>query len=196
MPSASSPADLHIANNLRLASGDLTDAMVLRKQKSRNAAYLAQQAVEKLLLALLVSENLERTRAESHRLDILVEKLPPNNGLRQRLSQLSYLAVFATTFRYPKDGGRLPSDPDWDRLDQSIALAGELIDEASRHFGVDLAGSDRIPAGRIARSASLQPPTFPRIESLRLPLPGGGSRLLSPGFPPWKMGGRTRQEQQ
>ena len=149
MPSASSPADLHIANNLRLARGDLADALVLRKQKSRNAAYLTQQAVEKLLLALLVSENLERTRAESHRLDVLVERLPPNNGMRERLLRLTYLTVFATTFRYPKDGGRLPAEPDWARLDESTALAAKLIDEASRHFGVDLASSDRIPAARI-----------------------------------------------
>jgi HEPN domain-containing protein len=149
MPSASSPSDLHIANNLRLGRGDLADAQQLLKSRSRNAAYLAQQAVEKLLLAILVSENLERARAESHRLDILVDKLPKNNRLRERLSQLSYLTVFATTFRYPKDGGRLPPDPNWDRLAQSLALAGELIDEASRHFGVDLAGSDRVPAARI-----------------------------------------------
>ncbi len=149
MPSASSPTDLHIANNLRLAAGDLGDARVLRSNQSRNAAYLAQQAVEKLLLALLVSEGLERTRAESHRLDVLVEKLPLDNRLRGRLSELTYLTVFATTFRYPKDGGRLPAEPDWGRLDRSIALAAQLIDEASRHFGVDLMGSDRVPAGRI-----------------------------------------------
>jgi HEPN domain-containing protein len=116
---------------------------------SRNAAYLAQQAVEKLLLALLVSERIERTRAESHRLDVLVDKLPAQNRLKERLSQLTYLTVFATTFRYPKDGGRLPVEPDWDRLDRSMALAAELIDEASLHFGVDLSGSDRVPARRI-----------------------------------------------
>jgi len=51
MLSASFPVDLHIANNLRLAAGDLRDAKTLRKFHSRNAAYHAEQAAEKLLLA-------------------------------------------------------------------------------------------------------------------------------------------------
>lgn len=149
MPSASSPADLHIANNLRLATGDLRDARLLRGAGSRNAAYLTEQAVEKLLLALLVSERIERTRAESHRLDILVDKLPAVHPLRAGLLELVYLTVFATTFRYPKDGGRLPPEPDWNRLDRSLTIATELIGAAAIHFGVSLDGPDRVPAQSI-----------------------------------------------
>lgn len=53
MPSASQPGDLHVANHLRLANGDLEDAVTLHARGSRNVAYHLQQAAEKLLLALL-----------------------------------------------------------------------------------------------------------------------------------------------
>ena len=77
MPSASDPKALHIANDLRLAAEDAKDARTLLAVKSRNAAYHAQQATEKLLLALLTSEDLHAQRHESHQLGIMIEKLPP-----------------------------------------------------------------------------------------------------------------------
>lgn len=146
MPSASSPASLHIANGLRLASADLRDAMVLRSASSRNAAYLTEQAVEKLVLALLTSEGIHAPIRESHQLEVLVDKLPPDHGLLPRLRQLTFLTIYATTYRYPKTGGRLPPEPPWDRIDAAVAVAGDAISEACKHFGVDATAPGNVPA--------------------------------------------------
>jgi hypothetical protein len=81
MPSASDPKALHIANHLRLAAEDAKDGRTLLAVRSRNAAYHAQQAAEKLLLALLTSENLHAQRHESHQLGIMLEKLPPDHPM-------------------------------------------------------------------------------------------------------------------
>ena len=150
MASASSPLSLHIANYLRLAQSDARDARTLLATKGRNAAYLTQQAAEKLLLALLTSEGIERSRSESHRLDVLVEKLPAANPLRPELASLGYLTAYATTFRYPKQGGRLPADPDWQRLEASLDQIDAALRNLADHFAVDLDASDREPAGRSA----------------------------------------------
>ena len=149
MPSASSPASLHVANGLRLASGDLRDAKVLRQTGSRNAAYLAEQGVEKLVLALLTSENIHAPIHESHQLGILVDKLPMDHALLPRLRTLTFLTVYATTYQYPKTGGHLPAEPPWERIDGAITLAEALLAEACASFGVDVAAPDTIPAQRL-----------------------------------------------
>lgn len=146
MASDSSTVRLHIANYLRLASRDLHDAKTLRASSGRNAAYLAEQAAEKLLLALLTSEGIERTRSESHLLDVLVGKLPESNPLREDLARLGFLSVFATSYRYPKQGGRLPAEPDWPRVDEALKLLESILNRTVQHFGVDLVGDDRLPA--------------------------------------------------
>src|SRR5207244_7410479 len=80
MASSSTPLDLHIANLLRLARGDLDDARSLRETGSRNAAYHAEQAAEKILLAILTSENVQVERKDHHRLDVLADLVPRENG--------------------------------------------------------------------------------------------------------------------
>ena len=99
MPSSSTPADLHIANLLRIAAADARDAKVLLAVKGRNAAYLAEQAVEKIMLALLISEDIQVFSKDSHRLDVLLDKLPQQNPLRATLAELTALTAYATTFR-------------------------------------------------------------------------------------------------
>lgn len=146
MPSASSPANLHIANGLRLAAADLADARTLRGTGSRNAAYHAQQAAEKLVLVLLTSEGVHAAIRESHQLDILLDKLPPEHPLQERLRSISFLTIFATTYRYPKPGGRLPGPPDWPAVDSAIEEVDRMIAQSCRHFGVTLAASDAQPA--------------------------------------------------
>jgi HEPN domain-containing protein len=148
MVSDSSTARLHIANYLRLASGDLRDARTLRASGGRNAAYLAQQAAEKLLLALLTSEGIERARSESHLLDVLAGKLPESNPLREDLAKIGFLSVFATTYRYPKQGGRLPVQPDWHRVDKALATLESILNRTVQHFGVDVGADDRLPASK------------------------------------------------
>ncbi|WP_166141446.1 HEPN domain-containing protein [Methylosinus sp. RM1] len=149
MPSDSPRLDLLIANALRLAANDSRDARTLRKTGSRNAAYLAEQAAEKLLRALLTSEGVDIQRQDSHRLDILVDKLPSGHPSTEQLKRITFLTIFATTYRYPKTGGRLPPEPDWRKVDAAMETVDVMIAEAADHFGVDLSASDSTPAQNI-----------------------------------------------
>ena len=142
MASSSTPLDLHIANYLRLAKSDLDDARSLRKTGSRNAAYHAEQAAEKTLLALLTSEHVQVERKDHHRLDVLADLVPNENPFRERLRALSFLTSIATTYRYPKPGGRIPPEPTWEDIDDALDRIGVLVREIASRFGVDLDAGD------------------------------------------------------
>jgi HEPN domain-containing protein len=134
MPSVSDPKALHIANHLRLVAEDAKDARMLLAVRSRNAAYHAQQAAEKLLLALLTSENLHAQRHESHQLGIMLEKLPPDHAMQADLKPLEFLTAFATTYRYPKTGGRLSPPPDWSKIAAALDRIDGLIKVGVQSF--------------------------------------------------------------
>lgn len=138
--------ELHIANLLRLAKDDIAAAAMLAAHENRNDAYHAQQAAEKILLALLTSEGIRAERRDSHRLDVLRDLLPDANTFKTRFSPLTYLTVYATTYRYPKDAGRLPARPDKSELSPAVEALTVLLGAVAAHFGVDLAESDRVPA--------------------------------------------------
>ncbi len=146
MPSASDPRALHIANDLRLALEDAKDARTLLTVKSRNAAYHAQQAAEKILLALLTSEDVHVQRHESHQLGIMIEKLPSDHPMVADLKRLEFLTAFATTYRYPKTGGRLPPLPDWGKIASALDQIDGLIKLACRHFAVNISADPSVPA--------------------------------------------------
>jgi HEPN domain-containing protein len=146
MPSASDPKALHIANDLRLAAEDAKDARTLLAVKSRNAAYHAQQATEKLLLALLTSEDVHAQRHESHQLGIMIEKLPPDHPMVADLKRLEFLTAFATTYRYPKPGGRLPPSPDGSKIAAALDQIDASIKLACTHFSVDVSADPKVPA--------------------------------------------------
>lgn len=139
-------AELHIANTLRLAHEDLEAAEMLAAKNNRYDAYHAQQAAEKILIALLTSEGVRAERRDSHRLDVLRDLLPNANAFKDRFSSLTFLTVYATTYRYPKDAGRLPARAEKGDLDPAMKALKELLDDVAAHFGVKLADSDRIPA--------------------------------------------------
>lgn len=138
--------DLHIANHLRLADEDLKAAQVLIKAGNRFGAYHAEQAAEKILLALITSEQTHVERKDAHRLDVLRDKLPDENPFKARFQSLVYLTAYATTFRYPKEGGRLPAQPSEEEIDEGVAKIKSILDDAVKHFGVDINASDNFPA--------------------------------------------------
>lgn len=138
--------ELHIANNLRLAHEDLEAAEMLAAKKNRNDAYHAQQAAEKILLSLLTSEGIRAERRDSHRLDVLRDLLPDANTFKGRFSSLTFLTAYATTYRYPKDAGRLPARAERDDLDPAMEALRKILNDVAAHFGVKLTDSDRIPA--------------------------------------------------
>jgi HEPN domain-containing protein len=74
-------AELHIANTLRLAHEDLEAAELLAARGNRYDAYHAQQAGEKILLALLISEDIRAERRDAHRLDVCGISYPTPIGL-------------------------------------------------------------------------------------------------------------------
>jgi HEPN domain-containing protein len=141
-------ADLHIANSLRLAHEDLVAARALSAIDNRNDVYHLQQAAEKILLALLNSENIRAERRDSHRLDVLHDLLPNQNAFKVRLSAITFLTVYATTYRYPKDAGRLPQRGEKDQIEAAADTLEVILADAAKHFGVGLTDSDREAAQR------------------------------------------------
>lgn len=146
MVSFSMSAELHIANTLRLAHEDLEAAQMLAAAKNRNDAYHAQQAAEKILIALLTSEDIKAERRDSHRLDVLRDLLPNDNAFKGRFSSLTFLTAYATTYRYPKDAGRLPARARKDELDAARQSLKTILDDVARHFGVNLTAPENVPA--------------------------------------------------
>lgn len=95
--------------------------------------------------------------------------------IKARFQSLVYLTAYATTFRYPKEGGRLPAQPSEEEIDEGVAKIKSILDDAVNHFGVDINASDNVPA---KNSAPL------RIKS-RLPTgcpcPGCNDRMMGGG---------------
>ncbi|WP_165826114.1 HEPN domain-containing protein [Rhizobium wuzhouense] len=141
-------AELHIANALRLAREDLDAARLLSGADNRNDAYHAQQTAEKMLLALLTSEGIRAERRDSHRIDVLRDLLPDADPFKARFAPLTFLTVFATTYRYPKDAGRIPARAERDELERVLVTLQAILTDLAEHFGVELSASDRLPAAR------------------------------------------------
>lgn len=139
-------AELHIANALRLAKEDLEAAEMLAAKDNRYDAYHAQQAAEKILIALLTSEGIRAERKDSHRLDVLRDLLPDDNSFKARFSSLTFLTIYATTYRYPRDAGRLPAKAEKNDLMPAMEVLGAILRDVAAHFGVGLNASDKIPA--------------------------------------------------
>lgn len=127
-----------IANALRLAFGCARDARLLSETGSRNAAYLAEQALEQVVRAIATSETIHIERPDAHQLDKFVRRLPDTHPEKSSLHALSWLEAYATTFRYTSPSGAIPKAPDPARLQAAIADIAALIDRVSTHFGIDL----------------------------------------------------------
>jgi len=145
-------AELVIANYVRIASQDLEGAFVLAQAGNPNAAYLCQQAAEKLLRAVLTSEGIHG--GTGHRLGPMVQMLPDANPTKPALSALIELEAYATTYRYPTSS-RIPAKPPTDELQALLTKVRALLDDLVQRFGVDLQDQRRP-----ARTAS--PPRYIR----------------------------------
>jgi HEPN domain-containing protein len=130
-------ADLVIANLLRIAREDLDGASVLLARGNRNAAYLCEQAAEKVIRAVLTSEG--QHAGIRHQLDEMVSVIPDENPLKPALREIEQLAAYATAYRYPSPGGRIPSGPPGSELAGLIKKVDAVLSDAASRFGVDLA---------------------------------------------------------
>lgn len=128
-----------IANGLRLASGCLTDAHTLQRAGSRNAAYLAEQALEQIIRSLATSERLHIERHDAHQLDKVVRRLPDDHPEKASLNALVWLEAYATSFRYTSPSGQIAKVPSATTLTQALNSIDELLERVVGHFGVDLA---------------------------------------------------------
>lgn len=109
-------------------------------------AYHLQQCAEKMLLALLTAENIHVERRYAHALDVLRSHLPDANPFKATFKPLETLSSFATTYRYPKDGGSMPEPPSAQEVAEWLEALERLIAEIAAHFQVDLKASGRVSA--------------------------------------------------
>lgn len=121
-----------IAAMLDLAVADLDAAGMLAAGGNRYAAYHLQQAVEKMVKATLLSLNLEA--GIEHRLDLLLSRLPDGNPWRQRLAPFVTYTPYATTYRYPTPGGRIPEAPPAIELTRDLALLRPIVQDMRREL--------------------------------------------------------------
>lgn len=130
-----------IANTLRIAREDLAGARLLAKAGNRNAAYLCEQAAEKIIRAVLTSEGLHA--GIGHALGQMVGQLPDANPLKPELMKLTPLAAFATTYRYPTSA-RIPAPPGEADLAEHMDRVEAMLQRTAIGFDVDLADSGSI----------------------------------------------------
>jgi predicted nucleotidyltransferase/HEPN domain-containing protein len=117
-----------VAAYLDLVEQDLQAAQLLAAAQNRYAAYHCQQAIEKLVKALLLHDGLQA--GVEHRLDVLVSRLGAEHPWAARLRPFDRYTPFATTFRYPTPGGRIPAAPPADEVLVDIAALSQLLDVA------------------------------------------------------------------
>ena len=138
-------ADLVIAGYVRIARQDLDGARLLNAAANRNAAYLCEQAAEKLIRAVLTSEGIQA--GIRHELPDMVAKVPDENPVKPLLRAIEHLDAYATAYRYPSPRGRVRMPPTPIALDQDIAKIGAALVEIVARFSIDLAHADG-PAGK------------------------------------------------
>ncbi|HWU91531.1 MAG TPA: HEPN domain-containing protein [Kofleriaceae bacterium] len=114
-----------VAAYLELATKDAEAAELLRAGGNRYAAYHVQQAVEKITKALLLARGIEA--GIEHRLEELFRRFADEDRWPERLHAFVSYSAYATAFRYPTPGGRIPADPPVDALRRDIASLRELI---------------------------------------------------------------------
>jgi HEPN domain-containing protein len=134
-----------IAGMLRIASQDLDGARLLNQAGNRNAAYLCEQAAEKVIRAVLTSEGVQA--GIRHELPDMVDMVPDENPIKPALRAIEHLAAYATAFRYPSPRGRIRPPPTTAELEVDIAKIGAALSAVVAAFQVDLSKLN-VPASR------------------------------------------------
>ena len=138
-------ADLVIAGYVHIAKQDLDGARLLNREENRNAAYLCEQAAEKLIRAVLTSEGIQA--GIRHELPDMVSKIPDANPVKPLLRAIEHLDAYATAYRYPSPRGRVKPAPSPTELDQDIVNIDRALAEIAARFQIDVSKSTG-PAGK------------------------------------------------
>lgn len=110
---------------LELAAKDAEAAELLLAGGNRYSAYHVQQAIEKITKALLLTRGIEA--GIEHRLEELFKRFSSEDDWPARLLPFVGYSAYATSFRYPTPGGRIPIDPPADELRRDISSLRDLI---------------------------------------------------------------------
>ena len=138
-------ANLVIAAYVRIAKQDLDAARLVNQAANRNAAYLCEQAAEKLIRAVLTSEGVQA--GIRHELPDMVTKIPDANPVKSLLRAVEHLDAYATAYRYPSPRGRIKPAPTPAEIDQDIVKIDAALVEIAARFAIDLSNLDG-PAGK------------------------------------------------
>lgn len=138
-------ADLVISGYVRIAKQDLDGARLLNRAANRNAAYLCEQAAEKLIRAVLTSEGIQG--GVRHELPDMVAKITDENPVKPLLRAIEHLDAYATAYRYPSPRGRVKTAPTPADIDQDIVKIDDALVEIAARFAIDLSKLDG-PAGK------------------------------------------------
>ena len=133
-----------IASYVRVAAEDLRGARTLFKDVNRNAIYLCSQAAEKIIRAVLTSEN--KHGGAGHNLSIMVNMISDENPVKPLLRAMDSLGDYATAYRYPTTGGRLKEAPAPEEFERLAECVDAALKEVAKRFEVDLADQGK-PAG-------------------------------------------------
>jgi HEPN domain-containing protein len=131
--------ELLIANFLRIAAEDLEGARLLAAAHNRNAIYLCEQAAEKIIRAVVTSEN--KHAGIKHDLADMVDLIDDDNPRKPSLRAIEHLSQYATAYRYPVTSSRakrIIPGPSATELQDAIDGTGHALAEAIRYFAVDL----------------------------------------------------------
>lgn len=121
-----------VALFLQIAGEELGAARALARAFPRQAAYFAQQGVEKIARAVLAHEGIPF--GTSHNIGQMAAALPADHAWRPKLTAFDRLSPAATSFRYPTPGGRLAAPPPAAELDDDLQRIGRLLEEARHTF--------------------------------------------------------------
>ena len=136
--------ELVIAGYVRIAKQDLDGARILNAGANRNAAYLCEQAAEKLIRAVLTSERIQA--GIRHELPDMVAQIPDANPVKTLLRAIENLDVYATAYRYPSPKGRIKIPPTPAEVDEHITKIEIALTAIAARFSIDLSKVDG-PAG-------------------------------------------------
>lgn len=81
--------------------------------------------MEKLTKAALLAKGIEA--GIEHRLEELFKRFAEGDPWPGRLHRLASDSAYATAFRYPTPGGRIPSDPPADTIRRDLTTIRDLI---------------------------------------------------------------------
>lgn len=110
---------------LELAAKDVEAADLLLAGGNRYAAYHVQQSIEKVTKALLLARGVEA--GIEHRLEELCKRFATGDSWPERLRPFVRYSAYATAFRYPTPGGRIPADPPAEDLRRDMSALRALI---------------------------------------------------------------------